>query len=222
LTYEPHAQADAAAQTELERIDHELVAQFDYETGRQPVFSSYEDLLLDLSGESGWRKNVAARDRFEERMDRLLATQPSPASAVRALGRRGSLSYSMLRGLMSLEERGFVVISPKLHESLVQLEGRLEGFGSADEHEAQFRKTFDRWRAMETNALVERAIGAYAWAAVIARRYGVSFGDIKKRLASLRVLAGAKRFAELVYRAAPPAGFAPQYERLVVNDLGLD
>jgi len=125
----------------------------------------------------------------------------------------------MLRGLMTLEDRGFVVISPKLHASFVQAQSRLEGFGTAEEAEARFRENFER---SETGALVARAIAAYAWAAVIAQRYGVSFGDIGKRLDVLRAQVGADHFAKLVCRAASPAGFAPQYERLVVNDLGVE
>ena len=221
LTYEPHANADAAARAQYEHIDAELAAGFDYETGHQPVFASYEDLLFSVSEESGWRKTVAARERYEEKIDRVLELQPSSALTARALARRGSLSYSMLRGLMTLEERGFVVISPQLHASLVRVEGHLEGFGTAAEQEARMRDTFDRWRKRELDDLAERAIGAYAWAAVIARRYGVSFDDIRTRLESLRAQVGAKHFADLVYRAPPPSGFAPQYERLVENDLGL-
>lgn len=151
---------------------------------------------------------MVARDRYEARIDRLLEAQPSPAWTVRALARRGSLSYSMLRGLMTLEERGFVVIrrSSTLRSCRPKVSWKIS----------------DRWRTSETGALVKRAIAAYAWAAVIARRYGIPFGDIKKALATLRAQVGAERFAKLVYRAESPAGLAPQYERLVVNDLGLD
>jgi hypothetical protein len=104
-------------------------------------------------------------------------------------------------------------------ETVARLEDA--GVGSVEQEEAMIRQGFEMWRKREVDAHSERAIAAYAWAAVVARRYGVPFVGLRQRLEALRAEMGAKRFAEVVYRGAPPAGFAVQYERLVENDLGL-
>ena len=225
LTYLPHPEADDAARAELDRIDAELVAHFDYETGDEVAFSASDRHLETWdwpSLEKKWRAALSAREGYAERIDRIIDAQPSPPLTVRALARRGSLADSMRRGLMTLEQRGFVVISPTLHAGIERVASLDDaGVGSVEQQEAMLRQGFEMWRQREGDALVERAIAAYAWAAVVARGYVVAFVDVRHRLETLRAEMGAKRFAEVVYRSAPPAGFAVQYERLVDNDLGL-
>jgi hypothetical protein len=225
LTYQPHAEADTAARAEFERVDAELVAHFDYDTSDEVAFSS-SDHRLDAcdwpSLEKQWRATLAAREGYEARIDHIINAQPSPPLTVRVLARRGSLSDSMRQGLMTLEQRGFVVISPTLRAGMRMLASLDDaGVVSAKQQERMIRQGFEMWRKREVDALLERAIAAYAWAVVVARRYGVPCADLRQRLEALRAEMGAKRFAEVVYRGAPPTAFAAQYERLVENDLGL-
>jgi hypothetical protein len=217
-------EADAAARAELERIDAELAAHFDYETSDQIAFSSSERLdTWDWPAlEKRWRAILEALEAYEARIDHIIDAEPSPPLIVRVLARRGSLCDSMRQGLTTLEQRGFVLISPTLHAGM-QTVASLDDAGvvSVEEEERMIRQGFETWRKREGDALLERAIAAYAWAIVVARHHNVPSADLRQRLEALRGEMGAKRFAEAVYRAAPPSKLAARYERLVANDLGL-
>ncbi len=239
FTYQWHTERDVVVEEAYRKLDAEISATFDYETGHQRYAGHADDLFgtIDIRtgerlSEGNWTSALRARDGYISRLDALIELEPSLHWMLLALARHGSLSYSMMQGLATLEERGFTVLGPRETATFAQLAqlGNQPSptnwpYGPNDVHEMKQKllMAFDAERSKQLSLVGADSIRAYAWAAALAKHYQVSdavTNDICQRLVILRRKFDPD-FETMLERAIPFRGIAGVGQRLSSTDLGV-
>ena len=177
--------SDYGAEAEFTLVDEDIRAQYE-----GPTIHTYTGTIPDVLGSfdaktgaqtkpGKYQSNAKAAERFDERLQHIVATYPSLEWVPAAVARQGSL-YDDLRTGLSFVVVGngkgqFKLFTPAQETVLKQMEssGRDDLIDKADNLRSAGRDGFKLKRQRETDAADEIMVRRYVTAITLARAYNV-------------------------------------------------